>query len=66
MAHAARESKILSLVKSSMHPYAREPGWQSGAWLCIFPGLPTHLVQELNVDTIMKLHRDERFALATL
>ena len=26
--------------------------WQSGVWLCIMPGMPMHLVQELNVGTV--------------
>ena len=34
-----------------MHPC---PGnwWRSGVRSCIVPGLPTHLVQELNVGTV--------------
>ena len=28
-------------------------GWQSGVRLCIMPGLPTHLVQELNGGTVV-------------
>ena len=27
---------------------------QSGMWWCILPELPTHLVQELNVGTVVR------------
>ena len=32
--------------------HAQETGWQSGVRSCIMPGMPTHLVQELNVGTV--------------
>ena len=35
-----------------MHPCRQETGWQSVMRSCILPGLPTHLVQELNVGTV--------------
>ena len=43
-----------SCVQLWGHPciHAQETGWQSGARSCIMPGLPTHLVQELNVGTV--------------
>ena len=31
---------------------AQETGWQSGVRLYVMPRLPTHIVQELNVDTV--------------
>ena len=34
---------------------ALETGWQSGVWSWHMPGLPTHLVQELNVGTVYKV-----------
>ena len=30
----------------------QETGGQSGVWSCIMPGMPMHLVQELNVGTV--------------
>ena len=51
MTHIVCESKLHSVVRSSMHP-CQETEWQSGVWLCIMPGLPMHLVQELDVDTV--------------
>ena len=48
MTHVAFESELRSVARSSMHP---GPGnWVSIG--CIMPGLPTHLVQELNVGTV--------------
>ena len=32
--------------------HAEETEWQSRVRSCIMPGLPTHLVQELNVGTV--------------
>ena len=32
--------------------HAMKTGLQSGVRLCIMPGLPTHLVQGLNVGTV--------------
>ena len=32
--------------------HAQETGWQSGVRSCIMSGLPRHLVQESNVDTV--------------
>ena len=51
MTHAACESKLRSVGGHSCI-YAQETEWQSGMWSCILPGLPTHLVQELNVGTV--------------
>ena len=49
--HVACESKLFSVVG---HPLTneQETGWQSGMRSCIMLGLPTHLVQELNVGTV--------------
>ena len=33
-----------------MNPW--EKGLQSGVQMCIMPGLPTHLLQELNAGTV--------------
>ena len=33
--------------------YAQETVWRLGVWSCHMPGLPTHLVQELNVGTVV-------------
>ena len=52
MTHEACESKLRSVVRSSMHPYPGK-GWQSGVRSCIMPGLPANLVQELNVGTVV-------------
>ena len=48
------KSKLRSVVRSGTcgRISALETGWQSGMWSCIMPGLPTHLVQELNVGTV--------------
>ena len=46
MTHAAGESKLCSVLRSSIHP------WQSYVWVCIMPELLTHLVQELNIGTV--------------
>ena len=35
-----------------MHPCPEKKWLQSGVRSCIMPGLPTHLVQELNVGTV--------------
>ena len=54
MTHIACDSKLCSIVRSSMHPF---PGnWvaiESGVQLCIMYGLPTHLLQKLNVGTVL-------------
>ena len=34
--------------------HAQETGWQSGVQSRIVPGLPMHLVQDLNVGTVSK------------
>ena len=52
MTNVAYQSMLRSVVRLSMHP-AEETGWQSGVQSCIMPGLPTHLVQELNIDTVV-------------
>ena len=40
-----------------MHPIAQETGWQSGVRSSIMPGLPRHLVQELNISNVpLHLH----------
>ena len=43
-----------SYVQLWGHPctHAQDTRWQSGMHLCIMPGLPTILVQELNVGTV--------------
>ena len=54
MAHVAGvagRSKLRSVVRSCIH--AQETGWQSDVRSRIMPGLPTHLVQELNVCTVI-------------
>ena len=40
------------------HPcvHFRETGWQPGVRSCFMHGLPTHLVQELNVGTVQCRH----------
>ena len=43
----------LSLQIKTSFSYALETGWRSGVWSCIMPGLPTHLVQELDVSTVV-------------
>ena len=60
MTHVAYESKLRSTVGHACI-HAQEPGWQSGMWVCILLGLPTHLVLELNVGTVhseLKLKTD--------
>ena len=39
-----------------MNLYVQETWWQSGVGLCIMPGMPTHLVQESNVDIVYYPH----------
>ena len=51
MTHVACESKLLLVVRSSMHPF-------SGNWVAVghmvvyYAGLGTHLLQELNDSTV--------------
>ena len=49
-----------SYVQLCGHPciHAQDTGWQSGVRSCITPGLLRHLVQELNVSTVVK-ERDD-------
>ena len=51
MIHEAYESKLRSVVRSSMH--SCQGNWVSAVQSCIMPGMPTHLVQELNVGTVV-------------
>ena len=44
--HVICESKLRSVIN------AHETGWQSGELSCILLGLPTHLMQELDVGTV--------------
>ena len=54
MAHVACESKQRSVViKVFGGINTQENGLQSGVRSCIIPGLPAHLVQELNVGTVV-------------
>ena len=55
--HVIFESKLCSVVRLSIYPYihAQETEWQSGMRSSIMPGLPTPLVQKLNVDTLCQL-----------
>ena len=39
-----------------MH-FAQDTWWQSGVQSCIMAGLPTHLVQELNIGTIRVMNK---------
>ena len=48
------ESKLRS--GTCVRTHAQENGSQSVVRLCLMPGLPTHLVQELNVCTVVTLH----------
>ena len=52
--HVVCESKLRSVLRSSMHPY-RENVWQSGVRSCYMPGLSEHFVQELDVGTVWHL-----------
>ena len=52
IARIACESKLRSVLTSSMHPWSRNC-WQSGVRSRIMPGLCTHLVQEFNVGTVV-------------
>ena len=36
--------------------HSQETGWQLRVQSCFMPGLPTHLVQELNVGTVTLFH----------
>ena len=40
-------------IKATFSREAQEYGWQPGLRSCIMPGLPMHLVQELNVSTVL-------------
>ena len=39
--------------------HSQETGWRSGVRSCIMPGLLTHLVQELNIDTVSRISSRE-------
>ena len=54
MTRVACESKLRSVVTSSMHPW---PGncWQSGLRSRIMPGMSTHLVRDLDVGSVYSL-----------
>ena len=56
MTHAADESMRRSVVRLGIcgRIHIQETGWQSGMRSCIMPGLSTHLVQELNADTVLQ------------
>ena len=59
MTHVASESKLRSVVMSSMHPC---PGnWVAigGSFANNMAGLPTHLVQELNGGTVAHIRITE-------
>ena len=55
MERVACESKLRSVVRSMIcgRIHAQETRWQSGVRSCIMPGLPMHLMQELNVGTVV-------------
>ena len=55
MTHVACESKVYSVVRSFIHPWPKT-GLQSDVRSCIMLGMPTHLVQELNVGTVCGYH----------
>ena len=52
MTHEACESKIRSVVRSETFGriQAQVTSWQSGVRSCNMPGMPAHLVQELNIS----------------
>ena len=45
-------------------PDALETGWQSGVRSSVLPGLSTHLMQELKVDTVSVKYPRARLTLA--
>ena len=51
MINVACETKLRSVVRSSLHPCPENLG-QSGLRSCILSGLPTYLVQELHTGTV--------------
>ena len=53
MTHEACESQLRPVVWSVTcgRIHTQETGWQLDVLLRIMPGLPTHLVQELNAHT---------------
>ena len=53
--NVAWESKLRSVVWSGNcgRIHAKENAWQSGERSCIMPGLPNHLVQELNASIVV-------------
>ena len=51
MTYVTCESRLSSVLKLSMH-LCQETRWRPGMRSCIIPGLPTHVVQELNVGTV--------------
>ena len=55
MTHVAGESKLHSIVRSGTSGgiNCQETGRQLGVWLCIMSRLPTYLVQELSVGTVL-------------
>ena len=56
MTNVALINALLLVVRSGTcgRIHAHETWWQSGMGSCILPRLPTHLVQELNVDTVYR------------
>ena len=53
MTHVAYESKLRSVVRSSLHP-CQNTGWQLGVRSC---SMPKHLVQELIVGTVWEISK---------
>ena len=52
MTQIAWRIKEISVVRSGTYS-VHETGWKSAARSCILPGLPAHLVQELNAGTVL-------------
>ena len=78
MTPVACESKLRSVVRGHSYIQDQETGLKSDVRSCIKLGLPTHLVQELNVVTVGTVHAEnvwnkqetssfhqERFLIAT-
>ena len=54
MTHVACQSKLHSVVGQCGVIHAQETQRQLGLKLCIMPGVPMHIVQEVNVGTVVR------------
>ena len=56
MTHVACQSKLHVHLWAQKCTHGHGTGWESGVRSCLMPGLPTHLVQDLNIGTVLHHH----------